>query len=179
MKTMHPARKRILVGVLLLAATFFYAFAGTCGMVGILIARASAYLLGQTGSTLVAFAMMFTGLALVIPHGAVGRFLHWAWSPHKTVSVAKVLRQEGDIEAIVRRVLRDERSHGVVEAEVEVEKAAPTPVVRRKLDDVRTALVDLGYKKSEYEPLIAKMDPSLDFEILVKSALKDLRAGAN
>ena len=48
-----------------------------------------------------------------------------------------------------------------------------------KLDTVRDALKGLGYKRDEYGPLVAAMDPSVDFEVLVKGALKELRSEVN
>lgn len=49
------------------------------------------------------------------------------------------------------------------------------PAARRRLDDVRGALKELGYKSYEYEPLVAAMDPSDQFETLVRVALKQLQ----
>jgi Holliday junction resolvasome RuvABC DNA-binding subunit len=49
------------------------------------------------------------------------------------------------------------------------------PRDRQTLDAVRSALKNLDYARTEYEPIVAKMDPSLGFEKLVKNALKSLR----
>lgn len=167
MTTMHPARKRLLLGFLLLAATFFYAFAGTCGLIGELVARVSSKLLGQTGSTLLAFTMLVTGLLLVIPHGALGRFFSWAFHGREA-RVARVVR-ESDEHTGRRRALPEVKVQGI-RGELSVRE-------RRNLDDVRTAMKQLGYRQNEFEPLMAKMDPSLAPEVLIRGAIKELYAG--
>lgn len=179
MTTLHPARKRLLLGVLLLAACFFYAFAPTCGLVGRLIGRASAQLLGQTGSTLLALTMLVVGLLLVIPHGAIGGFFRWAVRGREA-RVAKVVR-EGDREINVRRIVADAiRMHvAFMEAKAapakEIEDPSPVPAERRRLDDVRSALKNLGYLSKEYETIVKGLDPKAPLEILVKDALKQIR----
>jgi Holliday junction resolvasome RuvABC DNA-binding subunit len=55
------------------------------------------------------------------------------------------------------------------------EQKTLAPRDRQTLDAVRSALKNLDFNKNEYEPLVARMDPSLGFEKLVKSALKTLR----
>lgn len=172
MKSLHPARRRLLIGGLLLATTFFYAFASTCGLLGMLISRGSALLIGQTGSTLVAMMLLGSALAFLIPHGGVRQFVTWV-AHGREARVAKVVREMDKFE-------RDRR--GVVEVEVEHEMVTPVkvpPATRIKLDTVREALRSLGYKRDEYMPLVEKMDPKMDFEILVKGALKELRAETN
>lgn len=175
MKSLHPARKRLLIGFLLLACTFFYAFAGTCGLIGQLIARASSTLLGQTGSTLVALVMLGVGLMLVVPHGAVGGMVRWMWHGR---------------EARVGRVMRELDDHAERRGRVDYKRlyeenvgaATPpklAPVDRMKLDAVRGALRELGYKKHEFESIVAALDPSLSDEVLVRDAVKQLHAASN
>ena len=77
MRHLHPARRRLLIGGLLLAVTFFYAFAGTCGLVGQALAYVSSRLIGQTGSTLMAFVLFGSALAFLIPHGGISAFARW------------------------------------------------------------------------------------------------------
>lgn len=185
MNNLHPARRRLLIGGLLLAATFFYAFAGTCGLLGQALAFASSRLIGQTGSTLMTFVLLCSALAFLIPHGGVSAFIRWATHG-----------REGRVATVVHELdtYESERRHGpflrgrvasavqlrdgpqTVSGEI-VTKVAPRD--RMKLDTVRDALKGLGYIRSEYGPLVAAMDPGLDFEVLVKGALKELRAGAN
>lgn len=183
MKNLHPARRRLLIGGLLLAATFFYAFASTCGLLGRGIAYASAQLIGQTGSTLVAMCMLGSALAFLIPHGAPGRFI--AWVMHgREARVARVVREMDAYER--RRVLDVVTVPGdtalpsttgerLAERGRRDRDGVQSPADRMKLDTVREALRGLGYKKDEYGPLVTKMDPKVDFEILVKGALAELR----
>lgn len=184
MTSMHPARKRLLIGVLLLLGTFFYAFAGTCGLIGELVARISSKLLGQTGSTLLALTMLITGVLLVVPHGAVGALFRWVFHGREA-RVARVVR-EGDRAVDLARIVDEAiRRHVAAKAAQGVEAptatavqntAAPTvtPAERMRLDDVRTALKGLGYLKNEFEPIVKGMNPQQPFEILVRSAIKQL-----
>ena len=183
MTTLHPARKRLLIGVLLLLGTFFYAFAGTCGLIGELVARISGKLLGQTGSTLLALTMLVTGLLLVIPHGAVGTLVRWVFHGREA-RVARVVR-EGDRAVDLKRIV-DEAIQRHVDAKaaqapkVEPVAAAKEPVLppaqRRKLDMVRGALKEQGFKAYEFEPIVAAMDPTKSDSDLLRSALQQLTA---
>lgn len=186
MTTMHPARKRLLLGFLLLAATFFYAFAGTCGLIGELVAHISSKLLGQTGSTLLALTMLVVGLLLVIPHGALSRFFAWAFHGREA-RVARVVRESDKhmSEAEVRRIVAEAAKiqgvgAGYVANPADLQNATPPELSvreRRNLDDVRTAMKQLGYHKNEFEPLVVKMDPRLAPEVLIRGAIKELYAG--
>lgn len=205
MTTMHPARKRLLLGFLLLSATFFYAFAGTCGLIGELIAHISSKLLGQTGSTLLALTMLVVGLLLVIPHGALGRFFAWAFHGREA-RVARVVRESDKqmFEAAVRRIVAEAvkvqsnprgcgteaadggagavcGENGVLCPDCAPAKPSSSSELsvreRRNLDDVRTAMKQLGYHKNEFEPLVVKMDPRLAPEVLIRDAIKELYAG--
>jgi hypothetical protein len=173
MKNLHPARKRLLIGFLLLAATFFYAFAGTCGLIGQLISRASATLLGQTGSTLVALVMLGVGLMLVIPHGAVRGFFSWVWHGRE----ARVGRVVDEMHVAERR--RTVQRHFMEKLEEDAAEPKVAPAQRMKLDAVRGALKELGYKKYEFEPVVSGLDPTLSEELLVRDAVKQLHAGSN
>lgn len=172
MKNLHPARKRLLLGVLLLAAAFFYAFAPTCGIIGQLIARASGYLIGQTGSMLLALTALVVGVLLVLPHGAVGSFVRWIWHGREA-RVGRVVR-EMDAHVAKRKAERAEE-RAALSGDPAIAEAVLTPKARMQLDAVRAALTDLGYTKKEMEPIVTKMDPSRDFAVLVRAALKELR----
>lgn len=185
MTTMHPARKRLLLGVLLLAGTFFYTFAPTCGLIGVLVSRASSKLLGQTGSTLLALTMLVVGILFVLPHDAIGRLFRWAFQGREA-RVSRVVR-EGDSHAEVRRIVAEAlKTHLALEEKPTVPLKAPEEKLsftdRRRLTDVRGALKQLGCTKDEIEPLVAKMDPTQPAEVLLRGALKELqppRAGKN
>jgi hypothetical protein len=186
MTTMHPARKRLLIGVLLLLGTFFYAFAGTCGLIGELVARISGKLLGQTGSTLLALTMLVTGILLVVPHGAVAGFFRWIFNGREA-RVARIVH-EGDrtadlqriVDAAIKRHADAQAAQGVaVPAFTALQNAAAqepvlSPTQRRKLDSVRGALKNLGFKAYEYDPIVSAMDPTASDEVLLRSAIKQL-----
>lgn len=177
MKSLHPARKRLLIGFILLACTFFYAFAGTCGLVGQLVARASSTLLGQTGSTLVSLVMLGVGLMLVIPHGAVGSAARWVWHGREARVGAVVREMDAHVS---KREIQRLVAEALAERAVPAVATSPTPPAERmKLDAVRGALRELGYKKHEYEPVMAGLDPALSDEKLVRAAIKQLNVGSN
>jgi hypothetical protein len=183
MKNLHPARKRLLIGFLMLAACFFYAFAGTCGLIGQLIARASSTLLGQTGSTLVALVMLGVGLMLVIPHGAVRGFFSWVWHGREARVAGVVREMDAHVSAAaVKRIVAEALAAREAPVEVAPAEVAPpklAPAARMKLDAVRGALKQLGYAKNEFEPIVAALDPTLSDEVLVRDAVKQLHAASN
>ena len=179
MKNLHPARKRLLVGCLFLLATFFYAFAGTCGLVGRLVQYVTSHLLGQTGSTLLALTMLTTGVLFVVPHGAIGGLFRWMLHGRES-RVAKVVRDSDEWvrAAEIKRIVADAIRAHVGTKTAKVEEAPELSVVdRRKLDDVRSCLRQLQYRAHEYEPVVlAITDLSPPVATLVQSAIKALHA---
>lgn len=70
-------------------------------------------------------------------------------------------------------------SRQIMQPAVEVERPvihppALPPHQRRKLDDVRGALKQAGWKAYEYDPLITKMDPEAPVETLLTDAIRAL-----
>jgi hypothetical protein len=55
----------------------------------------------------------------------------------------------------------------------EVVSAVP-PLQRRKLDDVRGALREMGFKQYEFEPVLAGMDPTAPIETLLRDSIRTL-----
>lgn len=159
MKTLHPARRRFVIGIILLAVTFLTTFQS--GAIGMLCARALGFLFGQTGTAMLSVTLFVVGMAFVLPRDFLVRFIRWGMNGR---------------EARVDRVVRESRQPIVVE---EPAVAQVPPAARMRLDDVRGALKQLGYKNFEYEPLVGVMDPSVPFEVLVKSALKKLQEKRN
>jgi len=156
MKSLHPARRRFVIGLMLLALTFMGALHE--GAVGHNWARLIGYLFGPTGAGVVGVVTLLSGLAFVLPHDAIGRFIRWGSSGR---------------EARVERVVRASRQPIVI---VEDEDEELAPADRKRLEDVRVALKSLQYRSHEYEPLVAAMDPRAPFEGLIKGALKQLQA---
>lgn len=70
----------------------------------------------------------------------------------------------------IARALRDRRRVSVVEP---VQTLSPND--RRKADDVRSAMKNLGYLKHEYDPVVAGLDLSMPLDGLVRASLKKLR----
>lgn len=180
MKNLHPARKRLLIGCLFLLGAFFYAFAPTCGLAGRLVQYVTSRLLGQTGSTLLALTMLTTGVLFIVPHGAIGGLFRWALHGREA-RVAKVVRDSDEWvrAAEVKRIVADAiKAHeGMQAAKIEEAAAAVpalSPVQRRKLDLVRGALKNLGFKASEYDPILSALDPAASDELLLRSALQQL-----
>lgn len=72
------------------------------------------------------------------------------------------------------------QNHVQTPAEALQLRAAPVdiptapPLQRRKLDDVRGALKEMGFKGYEYDPVIAAMDPEAPIETLLRDAIRTL-----
>jgi hypothetical protein len=188
-------RKRLLVGLTLLAATFLFTIQD--GVLGHLMAQFLGYLFGQSGAAVAAVLMLTTGVLLIVPPGAIGRFVRWS-THSREARVEKVMREMDDeviaraVERAVERALkgrsgseeslprnnmptnyREVREHYAMSGEI------LAPADRKKLDDVRTALKSLQWKPSEYEGIVRGMDPNVPFETLVKGAIKQLSSGKN
>lgn len=186
--TAHAARKRLVTGIAVLACTFFYAFAPTCGLLGQLISRGSATLLGQTGSLLLAVTLFLIGTVMVIPVGGVGRLVRWAQNGREarvrgvareleaSVSKAELKR----IAKALRAMAHEEEDgdgipHPVAPAPGEPVPTELAPTDRMKLDDLRGALKGLGYKPHEFEKFVAGMDPARSLDNLIRDALGALK----
>lgn len=63
-------------------------------------------------------------------------------------------------------------------APIDVPDGGLTPTERMRLDDVRGALKQLGYRPHEYA-FVGSMDPTQPFETLVRDALKKLRVATS
>jgi len=126
-----------------------------------------------------AFVLFGSALAFLIPHGGISAFARWV-QYGRDGRVASVMHE---LDTYERRRTADvpakkaRREAPVTVSGEIVTKASPRD--RMKLDTVRDALKGLGYKRDEYGPLVAAMDPSVDFEVLVKGALKELRSEVN
>ncbi len=153
-----------LQALLLLALAIFINNAPHCGFVGQQLTRATLYLFGTFGMRLIVFVLGAVAGGLAGLDVSIGRAL---------VAIRKrsVNRRHEQ-----REVRKAALSH---ELDVALNQAAQqaqlTPSARLKISDVHVALKNFGYRREEYEPLLAKMNLAQPLEILVKSALKDLR----
>lgn len=162
MKSLHPARRRLVIGIMLLVLSYLGALHE--GVVGHAWARTLGYLFGQTGGALVATAIFVVAVLFILPHGFFTGLFGW-FTAGRDARVRTVVR-------VMDEHVRERQRPIVVEEEDE----ELVPAERMRLDDVRTALKGLGYKSSEYEKLVGAMDPRAPFEGLVKGALKSLQA---
>lgn len=162
------SRKRVIIGISLLVATFFITLHE--GAIGHILARVCGFLFGQTGTAVLAVAMFLIGTVLILPRDFLGRFIRWG-----------VRGREARVDRVRREMIAHERRAAVPEP-IEVEEAVKTPIPpahRMRLDDVRGALRQLGYKTPEFDGLVKAMDPTVPFEVLVKGALKKLQEKRN
>jgi Holliday junction resolvasome RuvABC DNA-binding subunit len=74
---------------------------------------------------------------------------------------------------------RTVQRHFMEKLEEDAAEPKVAPAQRMKLDAVRGALKELGYKKYEFEPVVSGLDPTLSEELLVRDAVKQLHAGSN
>jgi hypothetical protein len=171
-------RRRVFLGLVLLAATFLFTIQD--GVLGHLMAQFLGYLFGQSGAAVAAVLMLTAGVLLIVPPGAVGRFFRWS-THSREARVEKVMREmdEDVIARVVERAVeRALRGRAKVESPV-VSGTIVSPAERMRLDDVRTALRSLQYRPHEFEPIVRTMDPKQPLEVLVKGALKTLQAATN
>ena len=171
-------RKRLLVGLSLLAATFLFTLQD--GVIGHLMAQFLGYLFGQRGAAVAAVLMLTAGTMLVVPPGAIARFFRWT-THGREARVDRVVAEmdEDMIERRIERAVARALKAKPVALENVVSGEILAPADRRQLDAVRDALRSLQYKKHEYEPLVQAMNPSRPFDDLVKGALKKLNEKRN
>lgn len=138
--------RRPVLAFVLLAVAVFLALGDQCGVLGQQLSRAAHHYVGQLGVTLVAFLLICWAYFLGAPAGTATALV---------------------------RALRTRRR--MAPARAEVEPQALSPINRRKADDVRSAMKNLGYLKHEYDPVVAGLDLSLPLDGLVRASLKKLR----
>lgn len=177
MKTSRP-----IPGILLLAFTFFYAFAPSCGLVGHWVHRASVLLIGPAGSVVLAFTLFALGTLLVFPIGVWVAAARWFVGrvPANRATNTRARRGIAPIDVEVTVVPAHEKRAAQLDvalaAALKESRIPKLPTVERmKLSDVRTALKNLGYNKDEYESVMAGLDPALPLETLVRGAIVALR----
>lgn len=145
--------KRHIQGIALLAFTFFFAFAPTCGVAGMLLNRASHWLLGQTGSALLALTTFTIGVLLIVPPAAWVRFVRWVFTGKKRERVG----QAGPVAKVI--------------------PIRPPPVPRETaaVTDARGGLTFLGYSKGEIDLALARVNCNGTADEIIRAALKLLR----
>lgn len=181
----HAAPKTRPVAALLIVVFTLFLLAGrACGVAGALLSASVERLLGAAGTGLLVATLWCIAFILATAPGTATRLVVALW--HATVT----RRHTAAVVVIKSRSGGDSaRGEGVDAGPVTtVSTLAPrhpfannvapalAPALRRELQTVRDALKHLGYEKHEYEPLVARMDPTAGFEKNVKSALKALQA---
>jgi RuvA, C-terminal domain len=158
----HSPRTNSIAALLLIVAAIFLRTGAHTGVLGALVSATAVRLVGDTGVALLTFTAFSIAFILATPPGTFTRMIAALWHAVKPRHSAAVV------------VVKTSRGGGV-DAGLEATVSAPAPRDRRELQTVRDALKGLGYAKTEYEPLIARMDPTAGFEKLVKNALRALR----
>ena len=160
-------RTRPVAALLIVVATLFLLASASsghpCGVVGALLSASVARLLGDAGTGLLVGTAWCIAFILATPPGTLTRMVVATWR-------ACVSRRHRPSVVVMRP-----GAPLVKTTEPYIPAPALAPRDRQTLDAVRNALKHLDYTKAEYEPLIARMDPSLGFEKLVRGALKSLR----
>ena len=163
-KHSRSPKTRPVAALLIVVATLFLLAGRSCGVVGALLSASVERLVGAAGTALLVGTAWCIAFILATPPGTLTRMVVAVWHAVKP-------RHRPSVVVVKTREARDEGEGAGVGATV----STLAPRDRQTLDAVRSALKNLDYNKNEYEPLIARMDPSLGFEKLVKNALKSLR----
>lgn len=171
---------RPVTGLILLFIAIFIVNARRCGLLGVWLAKGLTLLLGTFGGSLLTFALVTCSLVMIVPWKALGRALHRRPVIHPPVR--RPMRERRTVAPRTVAASRtDERNWSLTFAPlappepVEPPKPSLPPAHRMKLDDVRLAMKNFGYKREEYESLVASMDPTLPVEKLIKDGLQALR----
>lgn len=131
--------------LVLFATALFVLLAPRCGLLGQLLSACTARLLGTPGTALLVLTLLVVAVAVGAP-GLLTRFAQ-------------------------RLVNRKPRS---VNAKAPIVNTEQSPRARRALQDVRTALKNLGYLPREIDPVVDTLDPTMPLEKAVRAALKQL-----
>lgn len=173
MKTPRP-----ISGILLLAFAFFFMIGD--GAIGHWLHRTSILLVGRVGAVIATLTLFAIAVVLLVPASAWKRLAKRQPRPAPKPFVfvrspawetAKARYQESL--ALLDRVIQERLQRPQLSAPEPIEVLPPSR--RMRLDDVRGALKNLGYKTHEYERVVAGMDPALPLETLVRSGLNALR----
>lgn len=154
----HSPKTRPLLALLIVVATVFLLLGARAGVLGALVADVATRLLGVAGTGLLCVTAWCIAFILATPPGTLTRMVVAIWRH-------TVARRHSPSVVVMRPKA----------AEPAVEPAVVSTRGRRALQDVKTALKNLGYEKHEYEPIVAQLDPALPLERLVRSALKALQ----
>jgi hypothetical protein len=152
-------------GLIVLAATFFFAFAPTCGVVGTLLHRAAVFLVGQTGSTLIACTAFVCGVLLIVPVSTWIRFFRWGFAPGRE---RKTHVREQDT------AKREQQARPMNTAKVIPIRPPMLPAVK----DARGGLKYLGYSGEEIDSAMDRIEQRGTADEIIRAALKLLRKAA-
>jgi RuvA, C-terminal domain len=156
-------KTRPVLAALLVAATLFLLLGHRSGVLGALTAGLAQRLLGAAGTGLLCSTTWVIAFILATPPGTATRLVIALWH-------AFTVPSRHTVTAKTERVAKPTAAETF-----QISGPPLSPKDRRALDDIRSALKQLGYLKHEYEPIVAKMDPAANFEKNVKNALKALQ----
>lgn len=142
-------QNRVTFGIVLISVATFLVLAPMCGLLGEVVARGLGRLIGQVGTVIFTFTLFALGITRIVP-------LHvWARVATRLFAAPK----------------QPKRKAPIVE---EPEEELP-PAQRLRLDEVRGAFKNLGYRSGEYERIVAEMDPTQPLATLVRNGLRQLQ----
>lgn len=142
---MKRPTQRPATALVLLACATFILLAPYCGLLGQLLTTFLTRMLGTVGTVLLVATLFL---------------------------VATVVGAPGLLTSFLRDALRPAPQRGTTES-IRPNKEQ-SPRARRALQDVRTALKNLGYLPHEIDPVVDAIDPTMPLEKAVKAALKQL-----
>jgi len=168
-RTTKSRKHRPVTGLILIALAVFVAGSRDFGFIGRGLHHVLAAAVGRNGIDLLTLALCLCGTVCVLPPGTLVRGIVWACHALVTglVFIVEALTPEPQVTAtrkLPSKVLQFPSAATLL-----------TPAQRMQLDDVRGALKQFGYRTAEFEHIVVAMDPTQPIEVLVKSALVQLR----
>ncbi len=171
-RTTKSRQHRPVLGLVLIAIAVFVACSRDFGIIGRGFHRLLTAGIGHNGLDLLAVTLCLSGTVCVLPPGTLVKGVVWAC---RAVVMVLVHVIEACIPAPGTATVRVKPPAKVLA----FRGAELVPMDRRKLDDVRGALKQLGFKPAEFETIVAGLDPVQPLELMVRSALLQLRKAAS
>jgi len=167
-RTTKSRQHRPVLGLVLIAIAVFVACSRDFGVIGRGFHRLLTAGIGHNGLDLLAVTLCLSGTVCVLPPGTLVKGIVWTARALVMVLVHII---EACLPAPGAATVRVKPPAKVLP----FAQPALLPAQRLKLDDVRGALKQLGFKPAEFEHIVVKMDASRPIELLVRDALVQLR----
>lgn len=167
---------RPVVGLILVSIAVFVTWSRDFGAVGHVLHRLLYAGLGRGGTELLIATLCLCGTVCVLPPGTLGRVLV---ALGEVVAIGLARLADVIVWAVSRRQVPVQRERTTPAKVLPLRAELLSPMDRRKLDDVRGALKQLGFKPAEFEHIVVKLDVSQPIEALVRTALVQLKKAAS